>query len=121
MTQLSLEYYEICKAAVDGCSEAGYFDGDVDQVFSHTSLAPIRRLHTVVQCMNDDFVKIRTIGHKYHFNFLEESGGDVQDTSEDVSAYKNSAIIPISSLETPTKLNSFSGAPLDRSSSCPNP
>ncbi|MCJ1391418.1 hypothetical protein MMC18_004282 [Xylographa bjoerkii] len=66
MAQLSLEYYETCKAAVNGHYEGDYFDHKTDQTFSLSSPATIRRLRAAVQYMNTGFSNaLRTSGHKY--------------------------------------------------------
>lgn len=104
LTQLSLEYHEVCKAAMDGRYEGDFFNHVADQVFSPTSSTSIRRLRAVVQYMNEEFVKeVRTTGHKYHFQHLGNAGADVQDTSENVPDDDKSAIPP-SSPGKPTKL-----------------
>lgn len=84
LTDLSLEYYDICKAAVDGRYEGDYFNHVTQKLFLHTSSVSIRRLRAVLQYMNEEFVKkFRTIGHKYHFGHLEDSGAAKVDISED--------------------------------------
>lgn len=72
LMQLSMDYYEICKAAVDGHYEGDYFNLNTDQVFSRTSPMSIRRLRAVVQDMNTEFSNsLRTRGHKFHVAKLE--------------------------------------------------
>lgn len=106
LTQLSLEYYDVCKAAVDGRYEGDYFNQVTDQIFSHTSPASIRRLRAVVQYMNEEFVgKIRTIGHKYHFKHLENARANIQDTSENIPASAKPITTSTPTSETPTKLS----------------
>lgn len=74
LASLSLDYHEICKAAVDGHYEGDYFNLHTDDVFSPTSPATIRRLRAVVQYMNTNFSKrVRTRGYKYHFTELHEA------------------------------------------------
>ena len=66
LTQLSLEYYEVCKAAVDGHYEGDYFNTGGDISFTLTSAATIRRLRAVIQYMNTNFSDdMRGNGHKY--------------------------------------------------------
>lgn len=102
LTQLSQEYYEVCKAAVDGRYEGDYFICAADQVFSHSSLTSIRRLRAVVQYMNEEFAKrIRMIGHKYHFNHLENASDDTQNKSERIAT---KPIISVESTDIPTRL-----------------
>ena len=105
LAQLSLEYYEVCKAAVDGRYEGDYFTWVTHSVFSPSSSISIRRLRAVVQYMNGEFAKrIRTSGHKYHFNHLENAGAIGQDNFEDVSADEQSAESTIPNPEMPTRL-----------------
>ena len=67
LMQLSLDFYEIGKAAVNGHYEGDYFTQKTDPVFSSHSQASIRRLRAVIQYMNYQFShKLRTRGHKYH-------------------------------------------------------
>jgi GTPase SAR1 family protein len=66
LTQLSLDYQEICKAAVDGHYEGGYFHTDIDPSFSIKSPSTIRRTRAAIQVLNKDFAeRLRTNGHKY--------------------------------------------------------
>ena len=72
LAQLSLDYYEICKAAVNGHYEGDYFYADGDQAFSVDSSSSIARLRAVVQLMNTEFYnKIRQYGHKYSIDMLD--------------------------------------------------
>lgn len=69
LTQLSLEYYELCKAAVDGHYEGDYFNSEGDNSFSLASVATIRRLRAVIQYANTSFSdNMRINGHKYQIN-----------------------------------------------------
>ena len=92
LSQLSLDYYEVCKAAADGHYEGDYFNRTTDKVFSLNSSASIRRLRAVVQLMNTEFSnKLRTNGHKYHFDLSDKADGN--------------SPIPISKPGIPTKLS----------------
>lgn len=104
MTHLSLEYYEVCKTAVDGRYEADDFNRVTDQVF--------RTLHqrqsvgyVPWQDINNKFVeKVRTVGHKHHFKDLENNGADIDDTPEDVWYNEiNTADADVSYDEKPAK------------------
>ena len=65
--QLSLDYRDICKAAVGGNYEGEYFVHTTGQPFSVDSPVAIRRLRAVVQYMNTGFANtLRNKGHKYH-------------------------------------------------------
>jgi hypothetical protein len=69
LTQLSLDFCEICKAAANGHYEGDYFTSDVDGVFSVKSPATRRRLRAVIQFMNNEFSEdFRKTGYKYHFD-----------------------------------------------------
>lgn len=105
LTQLSLEYYEVCKAAIDGHYEGHFFNRITEEVLSYSSPISIRRLRAVIQHMNEEFArKIRMSGHKYQFGHMEGSSAINQDFSEGASADKESAILPISNPGKPTKL-----------------
>ena len=82
LMQLSLDYRDICKAAVGGNYEGEYFRHNSDQTFSIDSPATIRRLRAVVQYMNTGFSDtLRTRGHKYHIALLERKE-DIADPTE---------------------------------------
>lgn len=69
LTQLSLDFHEVCKAAIGGHYEGDYFISAVDPTFSPTSTATIRRLRAVIQFMNTAFSKrLETNGHKYQID-----------------------------------------------------
>lgn len=79
LTQLSLEYYEFCKAAVDGHYEGDYFNTNGDNSFSLKTPATVRRLRAVIQHMNTGFSDtMRNNGHKYQISesSVPDSGGD---------------------------------------------
>ncbi len=72
LTQLSLDFYEVGKAAVNGHYEGDYFTHNTDPTFSLQSPATIRRLRAVIQYMNSHFSNsLRTRGHKYHIDRSE--------------------------------------------------
>ncbi|KAF6222582.1 hypothetical protein HO133_000628 [Letharia lupina] len=77
LVQLSLDFYEVCKAAVDGHYEGGYFISDADPAFSLTSSATIRRIRAVVQYMNTEFSdNMRANGHKYQIDMSDGTNVD---------------------------------------------
>jgi GTPase SAR1 family protein len=87
LTQLSLDFYEICKAAASGHYEGDYFTSDVDKAFSVNSPASRRRLRAVIQFMNNEFSEnFRKTGHKYHidmpvvFQGALPNGGPLEET-----------------------------------------
>ena len=72
LVQLSLDFYEVCKAAVDGHYEGEYFTSDADPAFSLMSPATIRRIRAVVQYMNTGFSdNMRVNGHKYEIDMSD--------------------------------------------------
>jgi hypothetical protein len=74
LSQLSLAFYGVCKAAVGGHYEGDYFNREIDKTFSINSPATMRRLRAVIQEMNTTFSDdIRRRGHKYHIDRLEAS------------------------------------------------
>ncbi|KAH6653292.1 dynamin family protein-like protein [Truncatella angustata] len=69
LVSLSLEFYDVCKAAVNGHYQGSYFTQSPDKQFSLTSPASIRRLRAVVQMMNTRFSDdVRNRGHKYYID-----------------------------------------------------
>ncbi len=74
LSQLSLDLYEVGKAAVNGHYEGEYFAHDKDQTFSVESNTTIRRLRAVIQYKNAEFSNLlRTRGYKYHIGEREEA------------------------------------------------
>ncbi len=74
LMQLSLNFYEVGKAAVNGHYEEDYFTHNIDSTFSLQSPATIRRLRAVIQYMNSHFSNsLRTRDHKYHIDRSERS------------------------------------------------
>ena len=70
LSQLGLNFYEICKAAVNGHYEGNYFQSE-SKGFSIQRLASIRRLRAAIQFMNQKFAEgVRLKGHKYHIRSL---------------------------------------------------
>jgi len=55
LVQLSLDYYDVCKAAVNGHYEGPYFHRNAEASFSLQSQATLVRLRAVVQHMNTEF------------------------------------------------------------------
>lgn len=73
MAKLSLEYYEICKAGVNGHYEAEYFRHSSDSQFSLESPDTLSRLRAVIQFLNTEFSKtIAQSGHKYEISMTIE-------------------------------------------------
>ncbi len=67
LMQLSLDFRDICKAAVGGSYEGVYFKHNTDSIFSVDSPMAIRRLRAAVQLMNTEFEDtLRRKGHKYY-------------------------------------------------------
>jgi hypothetical protein len=73
LTQLSLEYYEICKAAINGYYEAPYFHQNMDVPFTIKPPSNFTRLRALVQYLNIDFEKtVHVLGHKYHIDMADD-------------------------------------------------
>lgn len=75
LTQLSLDYFQTCKAAVDGHYEGDYFIRNTDEAaFDLTSSPTIRRMRAVVQYMNANFAEyMRISGHKYQVDMASQA------------------------------------------------
>ncbi|KAI9808036.1 MAG: hypothetical protein M1827_007542 [Pycnora praestabilis] len=85
LTQLSLDFYEVGKAAVNGHYEGEYFTHDTDHTFSVESPTTIRRLRAVIQYKNCQFSNLlRTRGYKYHIGKQEEAVADSEAAKADV-------------------------------------
>ena len=113
LSQLSLAFYGVCKAAVGGHYEGDYFNREIDKAFSINSPATIRRLRAVIQEMNTNFSDdIRRRGHKYHIDQLEAPTG-VGDAAFEVGAASSEPVLgqPAVPLDrspktgTPTKMS----------------
>ncbi|KAK5060218.1 hypothetical protein LTR84_010103 [Exophiala bonariae] len=67
LTRLSMDCVEISNAAINGNYESLYFHGDSHETSSLKSASSIKRLRTVIQHLNRDFVsEIQIRGAKYH-------------------------------------------------------
>ncbi|KAE8453918.1 hypothetical protein EG329_007694 [Mollisiaceae sp. DMI_Dod_QoI] len=82
LSQMSLNFHTICKAAVNGQYEGSYFLDDLDQNFSLDAPSTVSRTRAVVQFLNSRFEKdLRLNGHKYQINM--SLTGDVEDEVEE--------------------------------------
>ncbi|KAI1822013.1 interferon-induced GTP-binding protein Mx [Xylaria intraflava] len=90
LAQLSLDYYELCKAAVHGFYEGSFFHFNSDEDFSPASNAAIVRLRAVIQQMNTDFAKtFRLRGQKFQIDLSDQSStGSTQTKTEGDSQIK---------------------------------
>ena len=83
LTQLSMDLYEVGKAAVNGHYEGEYFAHDSDHTFSVESPTTIRRLRAVIQYKNSQFSNLlRTRGCKYHIGEREEAKAEGEATDK---------------------------------------
>jgi GTPase SAR1 family protein len=81
LTKFSLDYYEICKAAVDGNYQGDYFRASTDFKFLPTSPLARRRLRAMVQHLNAQFSKnIGKQGHLYYIDLDDDSPGLSENT-----------------------------------------
>ncbi|MCJ1404013.1 hypothetical protein MMC11_007237 [Xylographa trunciseda] len=107
MAHLSLEYYETCKAAVNGHYEGEYFNHKINQTFSLSSPNTNRRLRATIQYMNTVFTNaLRTNGHKYH---IMGKGIPINEATSSIGVLSDEETeggLPISELESPKKLSS---------------
>ena len=98
LTQLSLDFYEVGKAAVNGHYEGEYFAHHADHTFSVESPTTIRRLRAVIQYKNSQFSKVlRTHGYKYHIDEREEidTGSNVPDEADVESEAPQLEAVPV--------------------------
>jgi GTPase SAR1 family protein len=90
LAQLALNFYEICKAAVNGHYEGSYFryNGNGSSL---QDLAVSRRLRAEVQLLNQKFAEeVRLKGHKYYIKGLQDVSldaeqADLQSSDEEPS------------------------------------
>lgn len=79
LSQMSLDFHSICKAAINGQYEGSYFLNDIDDDFSVDSASTVSRTRAVIQFLNSQFEEdIRMNGHKYHIKMSSTS-----DATED--------------------------------------
>jgi hypothetical protein len=71
---LSLDIYEVSKAAVDGHYEGEYFHKSITQeVFNDAFPVAISRIRAVVQSLNTEFSEFfRKVSHKYHIDLAKD-------------------------------------------------
>jgi GTPase SAR1 family protein len=70
LSQLSLDIYQVSKAAVDGHYEGEYFHKEIaDDEFKDKAPVSISRIRALVQNLNSEFSEtFRKVAHKYHMN-----------------------------------------------------
>jgi len=93
---LSLDIYEVSKAAVDGHYEGEYFHQSITQEgFKDASPVAISRIRAVVQNLNSEFSEFfRIVAHKYHID-LNKDGPKALDPAEGCGDRFTVPIIPI--------------------------
>ena len=97
LSQLSLDYFQTCKAAVDGHYEGDYFIRNTDEAFDLTSSPTIRRMRAVVQHMNAQFAEnMRINGHKYQVDMSGQANTPLQVTGAAALVGKRSLSMPTS-------------------------
>ena len=105
LSQLSLDLYEVGKAAVNGHYEGEYFAHDKDETFSVESNTTIRRLRAVIQYKNAEFSNLlSTRGYKYHIGERKEAkvDGEVTDKVNIDSEAVKIDVGPMASIAEPT-------------------
>ena len=105
LSQLSLDLYEVGKAAVNGHYEGEYFAHDKDQTFLVESNTTVRRLRAVIQYKNAEFSNLlRTRGYKYHIGERKEANvdGEVTDKVKIDSEAVKIDVGPLASITEPT-------------------
>lgn len=77
LAQLALNFYEVCKAAVNGHYEGRYFRY-TGNGSSLQDLAASRRLRAEIQLLNQKFAEnVRLKGHKYHIEGLHDKSSEL--------------------------------------------
>ncbi|KAL9126644.1 MAG: hypothetical protein Q9217_004334 [Psora testacea] len=108
LAQLSLDFHEVCKAAIGGHYEGDYFNSAIDPTFSPTSTATVRRLRAVIQFMNTDFSNhLRTNGHKYQIDTSGHAVAAIDDDWISPQGHRSSekVILPKSQAGSPARMS----------------
>ena len=114
LMQLSLNFFQLGKAAVNGHYEGDYFTCDTDTTFSLQSPTTICRLRAVVQYLNTQFSQLlRTRGYKFHIDkseplevFSSEKPREALTALEDlIPGMKSLPAVPGREVELPYKLS----------------
>jgi GTPase SAR1 family protein len=80
LSQMSLDFHSICKAAINGQYEGSYFLNDIDGDFSIDSASTVSRTRAVIQFLNSQFEEdIRMNGHKYQIKMSSTNDDDAED------------------------------------------
>jgi len=83
LTDFSMVYSQICKAAVDGHYEGSYFHNITDSDLDTTTPATDRRIRATVQLLNLDFHDaVREHGHKYQIEGISADDSDDEGESD---------------------------------------
>ncbi|KAI0521232.1 interferon-induced GTP-binding protein Mx [Xylaria bambusicola] len=91
LSRLSMGYYELCKAAVNGNYEGSFFHFGSNEEFSWNSKGSIARLRAMVQDLNAEFTRdLQQWGHKFDIKSLED------DEVEPVTSDPDPNPIPLS-------------------------
>jgi GTPase SAR1 family protein len=107
LMQLSLQFYDLTKAGVNGHYESDYF-GTVDTGSNFSSTLHERRLRAAVQLLNVKFAKAMCkLGHKYKFEGLvsledDESDGDADTPASGVGSDQDEAEAKLDRVGSPS-------------------
>ncbi|KAJ9367536.1 hypothetical protein DTO282E5_7753 [Paecilomyces variotii] len=104
LSQLGLNFYEICKSAVSGNYEGDDFKSD-QEAFSLKHLASIRRLRAAIQVMNQSFAEcMRTHGNKFQ---IQGIGGNstTSKAPEQTDIEISNTYRPFAHIESPQNLS----------------
>jgi hypothetical protein len=105
-SRLSLDIYEVSKAAVDGHYEGEYFHKSISQQeFQEACPVAISRIRAVVQNLNTEFSEFfREVAHKYHIDF--DKDGLKPSDPKTTEGYDARFIVPIAPIRM-TKENAL--------------
>lgn len=102
LAQLSLDFWEVCKEAVNGHYESDYFGAEQGHEFALESSNTIARLRAVVQYLNTEFESVvRTKGHKYQLHLPSDSNSDEGNSQQPAS---QAAILALKGKHAPITL-----------------
>lgn len=87
LSQLSLEFRDVCAAAVRGHYEGPFFRYASQEEFTSQSPAAVRRLRAMVQKLNATYTEtMRQFGHKYHIELPGTPAGEGERENESAKA-----------------------------------
>ncbi|TVY12861.1 Interferon-induced GTP-binding protein Mx [Lachnellula arida] len=106
LTEMSMRYYQTCKAAVDGHYEGGHFHQGIEYTSNDTTIS--RRTRAVIQSLNIEFeTAVRKHGHKYHIDNPDSNDFEYEDEENDEGLEDGEGSGSENEFETPDHVSGF--------------